>query len=631
VDELAIEPKGREPIEVDTGEDFIDSEVATCALGYPARRTDLARFTAGDYRKAHRQLQTARGLTEQRIAYLGNMTLDLLPQFVSVHAARNSRLARSFIGNFNQFHQDISSSALREYAPDVIILAVSFRGLRPLASATFDHLTTQARIDLCDDVLDEIEGWIERTCALTRAAILVTNFPAPPYPGLGIADTAAAHGETEFFYRLNLGLLERVKNMARVGLLDAARVSARIGTLHAFDDRMFHVARSEWTERMMIEMAGEIGRHLAGATGSARKCVVVDLDNSLWGGVLGEDGPHGIDVGPGSAAGEAFAAFQHRLRALKARGILLAICSKNNPDEVTALFEQRPDLPLRYDDFSAVAISWQSKDVGLADIARELNIGLDALVFVDDNPAEILLVEAKLPQVETLLLPPDPSDFIAALDALTCLEKAFVTAEDEARPAQYAQAKARSKVVMAGSHDAGFLGDLEMVATIRPAIATDLPRVHQLFTKTNQFNLTGRRYAFGELEPLLESRSDHLWVATLRDRFGDLGMVSSFIISNRRGTLHVEAIVMSCRAMGRGLERLLIARILDVAVANVCSRVRATFVPTPRNTPIAELLPSHGFTLEKVATGGTQHFVRAVPGPPAPVCDWISLEGELVW
>jgi FkbH-like protein len=388
----------------------------------------------------------------------------------------------------------------------------------------------------------------------------------------------------------------------------------------ALDRRMFHIAKLGWSERMLAELGGAFARSLVAARGSARKCVVVDLDNTLWGGVLGEDGPWGVRIGDGEPLGEAYACFQRRLKGLKSRGILLALCSKNNSFEVDALFAERTDMPLAAGDFAARAVGWSAKHMGLRAIAETLNIGVDALVFLDDNPAEIAQVRSRLPQVEAVLLPRDPADFCNTLDNLICLEKGRLTAEDAGKSAHYAASAARAEAQASSADQAGYLGDLQISVDIRRASSRDLPRLHQLFAKTNQFNVTTRRYSMAELADMIASRLHRVDVMTMRDRYGDLGMIAASIVVDEVDHARIDSVVMSCRAMGRGAETALLNRIKRQAGKSL----RAEYRATPRNAPVRNLFPDHGFVVDGSEPDGSAAYLIA--GPAATLaCEWLTV------
>ncbi|MGG5887083.1 HAD-IIIC family phosphatase [Falsiroseomonas sp. HC035] len=612
----------------------MDSIANIIEPGFAEIRTELrgqdpTQLDGAFCRGVHRRLRALRNAPDLRIGLLGNVTLDLLPPYVTTHCARDGFLVRTHVGGIGQEMQALLSPQLQDFAPDMLVLILSLRLLRPEAMAGFPALSDNQRRALRDEVLDHVEQWASLAAQRTRATLVVANFPAPAQPALGIADGKADFGEAEFHLDLNLELLRRMRRHARVQLLDIDRVAAGIGHAHAFDPRLFHLAKMDWSPAMMAAVGEALARHAVAARGAARKCLVLDLDNTLWGGVVGEEGPQGVLVGPGDATSEAFAAFQQRIRTLKQRGILLALCSKNNPADVEEVFALRPEMPLRREDFSAVAIGWNAKHEGLRAIAQELNIGVDSLVFIDDNPAEVTLVRELLPEVEAVLLPEDPSRFVATLDALHSFEKVVVLPDDIGKAEQYVQAAARTRLSATAASFEDYLAGLETRVSLRGARAADLARIAQLCTKTNQFNVSGKRHALGELEAMLASEAHEVICVSVADRFGDLGLVGVAVLREAEAALHVDTLLMSCRALGRGVETALMNAIKTRLLARPDAvQLIAPFVPTAKNHPAAGYFAEQGLVADDVASSGTityrlpRNMARPVP------CDWLQILGD---
>jgi FkbH-like protein len=593
------------------------------------RGLDPAGFDGAFCRGVDRRLRALRNSPDLRIALLGNVTLDLLPPFLTTHLARDGWLAQAHVGGIGQEMQALASTELCEFAPDMLLLVLSLRLLRPEAMANLPALTEAARRALRDEVLDHVEQWATLAAQQTRATLVVGNFVTPTQPALGVADAKAEYGEAEFHLDLNLELLRRLRRHPRVQLLDLDRIAAHVGHARAFDPRLFHLAKMDWSPAMMAAVGEAVARHAVAAKGAARKCLVLDLDNTLWGGVVGEEGPDGVLVGPGDATSEAFMAFQQRIRTLKQRGILLALCSKNNPADVEEVFSLRPEMPLRRDDFSAAAIGWNAKHEGLRAIAQELNIGTDALVFIDDNPAEITLIREMMPEVEAVPLPDDSSRFVATLDALHAFEKPVILADDIGKAEQYVQAAARTRLSATAASFEDYLAGLETRVTLRNARAQDLPRVAQLCSKTNQFNVSGRRHALGELEAMLASDAHEVVCVSVADRFGDLGLVGVAVLREAEAALHVDTLLMSCRALGRGVETALMNHIKARLLARPgATRIEARFVPTAKNHPAAGYFAEQGLAAgEADAAGVLTYSLPREAARPVP-CDWLTIRGD---
>lgn len=591
---------------------------------------DTASLPAAEVARLGRALE---GLAEEphvRVAYLGNTTLDLLARIVAVQAAGEGLFAAGYTGAYGQYTQEVldPAGALAAFRPDVVLLALSLRALRPAAMARFSSLAAAEREALRDEVVEHVASWAQAALArLPGATLVVGNFIAPAHPAAGVADARHAYGEAELYLDLNLALLRRFKAEARVQVLDLDRLAARFGKDRLVDRKMYYLAKMEWSPAFLPLVAGEVVRQLKAIRGHAKKCLVLDLDNTLWGGVVGEEGAAGVKVGAGDPEGEAYLDFQRRIKDLQNRGVLLALCSKNNPDDARDVFETRLELPLALADFAALEISWEPKHEGLKRIASSLNIGLDSLVFLDDNPAEVELIRQLLPEVEAIALPPDPAEYAALVDRLTYFEKTAVLEDDLRKTAQYRENRERDEQkAAAGEGDlVGYLHSLGTRVEIRRAGRADLPRAHQLFTKTNQFNLTTIRYSLPELEATAGDSACRLGVVAARDRFGDLGTIAAYLLREDGGALEIDSFLMSCRAMGRGIESAVMNHLKGLLLAGPWSELRGRFRPTPKNPPAAGFYEREGFRRVEEKEGGEKLYVLGRNEAAPADCGWIEV------
>jgi FkbH-like protein len=589
---------------------------------------DLEKLTTNDVSLLSRTLQARPGTPDVRLGYLSNFTLDPLPRWVDLHFAREGVRAAHYLGGFGQYVQEVlgERTGLAAFEPHLVLLVLSLRLLRPEAWAAFATLSPAERRDLKEDVVSHVESWALAALERTPATLLVANFPAPPQAAFGVADLNEEYGETEFFLDLNLDLLRRFKGHPRIQIFDLDRLAARFGKDRILDRRMYYLAKMEWSPAFLGCVAAELARHARAAQGKARKCLVLDLDNTLWGGVVGEDGPAGVKIGPGDPEGEAFLDLHHRLKALQAQGVLLAVCSKNNPGDVTELFESRPEIPLKLDDFAALEISWEPKHEGLEKIAAALNLGTDSLVFLDDNPAEVSLIQQMLPEVKTVLLPPDPAEYAALIDRLTDFERTAVLASDARKTAQYRENREREALRTASGDLGNYLASLRTELAITRAKRDDLPRIHQLFTKTNQFNLTTQRYTPSEVERFIASPICELWVARGRDRFGDLGAIGVVLLRRDGRVVYIDSFLMSCRAMGRGIETAIMNhvkhRLLDEPGH---LELRGRYLPTAKNKPVETFYEDQGLRLLERRDGGEKLYVLRRTETREIPCEWIEV------
>jgi len=324
---------------------------------------------------------------------------------------------------------------------------------------------------------------------------------------------------------------------------------------------------------------------------------VLDLDNTLWGGVIGDDGVAGIHLGQGDPLGEAYVSFQRYAKALSERGVILAVCSKNEELLAREPFEKHPEMVLRWDDFSCFVANWEDKVTNLKRIAQQLNIGLQSMVFVDDNPAERDLVRQFLPEVAVPELPEDPAEYAAALERYRYFEVAALSAEDFQRREFYRANLERQQAL--GSHASldEFLRSLDMRARVGPIREADLERSVQLIGKSNQFNLTTRRHTSAEVLHMMASPDWVTFTVTLSDRFGDNGLISVLLACQRDEALYVDTWLMSCRVLQRGVERLLLNHLVAAARQRGLQRIRGEFIPTAKNKLVQNHYQELGFSL----------------------------------
>ncbi len=573
--------------------------------------TDVAGLTGREVTVISRQIEKLCERADVRIAYFGNHTIDPLPQYVSVAAAARGLLVAGHVGSFNQYYQEIlgGSQDLKAFDPQLIFLSLSIRELAPQVFYGFSGLSEEDKRAAHESILGHVVDWVKEAIKATNASILIANFVVPPARQSGLADLHQAAGETAFYLRLNLELMERLAGNPRAYLFDMEGVAGRFGKARAFNPAMYFLARMPWHDGLLPHLADELLRYLHAYLGRTRKCLVLDLDNTLWGGVLGEEGPEGVEIGPGSAMGEAYLAFQHTIATLKNRGILLAINSKNNEEDVREAFRLRTEMPLKLEDFSALRINWQNKHDNLVAIAEELNIGIDSLVFVDDNPAECTLVEEMLPAVRVVCLPSDPADYGDLLLDLIEFEKLSITDEDRAKASQYQEQRQRAehrRVV--GDLDA-YLAGLRTEIRIRAPSDAQRGRVHQLFSKTNQFNLTTKRYTPADIDRFMSDDRFVLRTIDATDRFGPLGVIGLYLIDLSDSLPCVDSFLMSCRAIGRGIETAVMNTIKEEFLLDQRHEaLLADFVPTKKNVPAQTFYESQGFARVAQSESGRQSF-----------------------
>lgn len=522
------------------------------------------------------------------VALVATWTTKTFAPLLRLAAARCGLRVEVWEAEYGQYFNETMQpgSALARQDPDAVILMPDDRalGLAPLAETDAE---AGAR---------ELARWTAAWDGLrtgSRASVVQLGFALRPGDvfgnfGAGFGGALAAQGA-----RLNADLAEAA-NARDIGFVDVDRLAARHGKARWFEDRSWYLAKIPFAPAALCRLAHETAVVLAARAGLSRRCVVLDLDNTLWGGVIGDDGLSGIQLGEG-VGGEAHVDFQRALKALTRRGVLLAVCSKNDPEIAREPFRRHPEMVLGLDDITAFAANWQPKSENIARIADELDLGLESLVFLDDNPYEREEVRSRLPQVDVPVLPGEPALFRAALEAYPYLEPGSHTASDAARGAQYrARAQANALRDRAGSL-AEYQRRLDMVARVGPVDELNLPRVVQLINKTNQFNLTTRRRNRSELEAFLADPANIHFRVRLSDRFGDHGLIAVVLGRVADSVLEIDTFLMSCRVIGRGVERAIAGEIAGIAGHRGAERVRGFYRPTDRNGMVADLYPRLGF------------------------------------
>jgi len=530
-----------------------------------------------------------------RIAILSSYVLDPLVPFLDVECRRAGLTPAFYVAPFNQYTQEVlnPSSGLYAFGPEIVFVALDledlFPGVRRVPSV--DDLARGRA-----EIRGTVAGLVQELHARSTALIVVHELTFTGSSPHGILDNRRGDGLSRWTEDVNRDLAEDLGAQAHAFLLPLRQVLGRAGNERGQGRKLFYMARMRHTDGALRELASYSMRYVKPLKGLTRKCVVVDLDGTLWGGVVGEVGPDGIQLGP-VAPGIEFVDFQEALLNLTKRGILLAVCSKNNPDDVMPVLREHKHMVLREEHFAAVRINWRNKAENLREIAEELNIGLDSFVFLDDNPVERELIRQMLPQVLTIELPRDASQYRPTLENLSDFELLALTKEDEQRASQYRANRQRQALELSSGSLDDYLHSLEIRAEIARAEGHHVPRLVQMLNKTNQFNTTTRRYQTPEIERFVASPDHRVYVLEVADRFGEHGLVGSAIVRRERDAWRIDNVLLSCRVMGLSVETVLLKRIYDAARLHDAARLVGEFIPTAKNGPTADFYRRHGFQL----------------------------------
>ncbi len=542
----------------------------------------------------------ALGLKPMRVALLASFSIQFADDtLIALGFAHGLRIT-TYHSGFAQYHQEMINpqSQLYAFQPDMVILAIEGERLIPDVYKDFLSLTNSEPNTLISNALNQIQPLINAFRDHSNALLLIHNLAPSTTPPLGILDGMITTGQTEIIHAVNGALLTMARTHRGVLVVDYAALVAQTGARDWYDLRMAYLAKSPIAQKTIPTLVAHYLKYGRALAGLSRKCLVTDLDNTLWGGVIGEEGVTGIKLGS-DYPGSAFVAFQHALLQLYNRGILLAIASKNNPDDVAEVFQKHPSMLLKSSHFAAQEIHWQPKSTSLIAIAKRLNIGLEHLVFIDDNPVECEQVKAALPMVTVIQFPSRAEEAIQVLNQDGWFDALNFSIEDQKRSALYRQ-KAEAEALQAASGSlTDFYFSLNMTVEITQTTPDTLARTAQLTQKTNQFNLTTLRYSEEEVAKRIKDPDWLVLTTRVIDRFGDNGIVG-VIMAHRESNekkLLIDTFLLSCRVIGRTVETAMLAYLCQQAPFLNVTTIQGCFVPTAKNSPAKDLYQQHHFVL----------------------------------
>lgn len=455
--------------------------------------------------------------------------------------------------------------------------------------------------------------------AASKKHVLFVNFSLPPnFRGLGAGDFKPQQGLAFLCNNLNTIAYNRFGSLNNVYVLDQQRWFTQAKDV--FNAKLYYAGKIVYSPEVFELASGDIISALQAAEGESRRLIVVDLDNTMWGGILGDVGVDGLNLGGHHFQGEAFVDFQRGLKALKNRGILLAIASKNYEDNALNAIENHPEMILRKEDFVTWQINWEDKAKNIVKIAEKVNLGLASVVFLDDNPAERGRVSEALPEVFVPEWPTDATDYLQCLQTLSCFDSVGVSNEDVRRSEMFAEQESRQSLRESVSSDEEWLASIGMVLTIEEVNSESLPRTLQLLNKTNQFNLKTRRLSESQFVEWLDKPTNHLWTVRVKDQFGDSGLTGIFSISCDAHTANIQDFILSCRVMGRSIEDVMLSLAIKHSLDKGCNLVNVECIESERNRPIREFLTGS----DVLTSEGLAHFWKGSEAPVYP--DYIKVK-----
>lgn len=531
------------------------------------------------------------------IALLSSFNADLLPHQLSPLLQESHIQANFYRSGFDQYRQEIldPASALYRFAPDIVILLLDCQDVfADLFHNPFGYQEEQRQARV-ENELHNLRRYVELMRErLPNSTLFLNTLASPPTTTLGLLEYNSPYSVRGAVAWYNIGLAKLARQVTHTYIVDCEALATEMGWGEWIDERLWLLGRMRLSRGALARLAQRYKSAIRATHGMAKKVLALDADNTLWGGVIGTDGLEGIQIGH-EGIGLAYRQFQMEILNLYRRGVLLVLISKNNPQDVYEVLDNHPAMLLKREHFAALQVSWQDKATSLQQTAAQLNLGLESFVFVDDSPFECAWVQDRLPEVQVLHLPQDPAEFVSALRELDAFASLAITNEDLARGQLYREEQQRQTLQHATGSIEEFYASLGMRAVIRSVTTATLARTAQLTQKTNQFNLTTRRYTEADINALAEHPANKIYTLSLSDCFGENGLVGVAILTWEGEIARLDTFLLSCRVMGRTVETAFLAFLAACAQAHGARYLAGEFLPTQKNMPVRDFYKQHGF------------------------------------
>jgi FkbH-like protein len=591
----------------------------------PADPRAVARAALASDTSTMTQLMRAIATLEQeplertvRIGLSSSVTVDLLGTYLRRHGLLAGTGIEIVAGNYDDPIGDVE--LFRRAGVQHVVLLPFFDDLLPSFEAQLASLLPSA--------VDALETRLRSRYRLTfeNAREMHTVYVGTFHRLGSPADVGGQDAVAAVLERFNAALRDEAAGYSNTRLVDTEDVVRAVGRDAAFDPRFYFRSKAPYAGAFLDELARRITAAARGFGAHFHKVLALDCDNTLWGGVVGEDSVAGIRLGPHDHPGNVYWRVQHEIAALRRQGVLLCLCTKNNPDDVAEVLRQHPGMVLREEDFVAMKVNWEDKPSNLRALAAELGVGLDSMVFLDDSPFECEAVRQQLPMVTTVQVPATLSDYPRVIGQVAELFLAGgVTADSRDKTEQYRQ-RARAQELQARSVDhEAYLASLQLTVQVRRDVHADAARVSELSQKSNQFNLTTRRYGVADVERFVDSPGHTVYSLVVGDTFGSAGLTGAAVLRFDGAVAHVESFFLSCRVIGRGVETAIWPQIMDDVAARGCTELRAEFLPSPKNAQVADFYDRLGLRLAAEAGDGSRAYRIGTADFATPPPAWIEM------
>jgi len=534
-----------------------------------------------------------------RVAILGSFTLNGFEETIRVKCHQKKIECRTYVGDYNQYNQDIlkKDSKFYEFNPELTFLILDVRHVLGELFFLPYSISASEREELVKTKVKEITNLIKTIIKNSNSRVILTDLQIPTYSPYGINEQNEDFGVKQIVREINMKIKHENKNESLLSILDFNEFIQKYGEENVFSYKQFFSGDMKISIEYIPKFIDELMRFVNAVMGITKKCIVLDLDNTLWGGVVGEDGFNNIKLGD-DPIGRSFVEFQKRLLALNQRGIILAVNSKNNFDDAMKVIKEHPNMILREDNFGCMKINWNDKVTNLHEISRELNIGLDSFVFFDDDPINREFVKNQLDQVFVVDLPSDSAKFARALTEMNMFESLKITEEDTKRKDMYLGQRKRVEFENKIGDFNKFLKQMNIQVLIKKADSFSIPRISQLTLKTNQFNLTTKRYQQDQISSFSDDKNKIVESAQVSDKFGDNGITGVYIVEKKDTEWIIDTFLLSCRIIGRGVEDIMLSQLIERARKENVKKIKGKFIPTAKNKPAENFYKEFGFEKE---------------------------------
>ncbi|MEO8583295.1 MAG: HAD-IIIC family phosphatase [Flavitalea sp.] len=528
-----------------------------------------------------------------KVALLSDAASQLITQAIKGYGIEYGVKYDIFEADYNQIDRQVfdAGSELYEFAPDYVIILRSTEHL----TKYFYKLDKSKKENFFTSQIQYIDSLCQTINSKLKCKIIIHNY-------IEINDSVfgnfASKVRSSLLYqvrKLNSGLMDFIQERKNVFLLDLSSLVTKLGYNQSFDTKSYFSADMVFSIEFLPYLSKNIHNIIQAVSGVFAKCIILDLDNTTWGGIIGDDGMDGIQIGD-LGNGKIFSEFQLWVKQLKNRGIIVAVCSKNTEEIAKEPFISHPDMVLRLEDIAIFVANWENKADNIRYIQKILNIGMDSIVFVDDNPFERELVKKEIPEIIVPTLPDDPAEYLCYLKELNLFETVSFTEGDEQRTLQYQEEAKRNSLLQSFANEEDFLANLEMVSEVKSFDGFTIPRVSQLSQRSNQFNVRTVRYTEEELKQISNDKDYITFSFTLVDKFGDNGLIAFVVLKKTDDqTISIENWAMSCRVLKRGMELFTLTNIVEAASKQGYSKIIGEYIPTKKNMMVKDHYPSLGF------------------------------------